>query len=213
MSGNEEDAAAREAEKELDRKRAEEAKKAKATATLQPSFFKDLVREKSVTKKVGDDYVKITYGLGVDLTAIESQTIEDVEKARLHMKNFTDRWIDEDINECVILKKPKETAMPQEAVSLNGVPKIDPAELDECEWLTFGHPRQQARPGTAAGIKNPTYFTDSEAPPVLLELTKALAKATDHKLVIGDMEYSLGGKDEMKDHFINRKPMKIEGAR
>lgn len=209
MSENE-DAVTREAEKELDRKRVEEAKKAKAT---QPSFFKNLTREKSVTKKVGEDYVKITYGLGVDLTAIESQTIEDVENARVHMRNCMNRWIEEEIGEVGVQKKPKETAMPQEAVSVNGIPKIDPAELDECEWLTFGKPRQQARPGTAAGIKNPTYFTDFEAPPVLLELTKALAKAEDHRLVIGDMEYTLGGKDEMKDHFINRKPVKTEGAR
>ena len=215
MSGNE-DAVTREAEKELDKKRAEEAKKANLA---QPSFFKDLAREKTVTMdmKTGVAFVKISYRFGVDLAAVEEQVIGDVEQARVHLRDRMDKWIDEELEgemkKVGMQKAPKESAMPQEAISVSGIPKIDPAELDECEWLTFGKPRQQARPGTAAGISNPTYFTDFEAPPVLLELTKALAQATDHRLVIGDMEYSLGGKDEMKDHFINRKPVKTEGAR
>jgi len=160
-----------------------------------PKILK-LYVEKGVSVEVSEGkWRRQAYGVEADVSMLESE--EALNKSRIALENKIEDWI-----------RLGEGTMPPEAVSVNGIPKIDPAELDECKWQTFQ--KQPAKPGQAGWIKNPTYFTDFEAPPVLLELTKALAKAKDHNLVIGDMEYSLGGKDEMKDHFINRK---TEGAK
>jgi len=161
-----------------------------------PKILK-LYVEKGVSVEVAEGkWRRQAYGVEADVSMLESE--EDLNKARIALENKIEDYLQ--LGEGAVTEK-----------EVAAIPKIDPAELDECDWQTFQ--KQPAKLGQAGWIKNPTYFTDFEAPSVLLELTKALAKAKDHKLVIGDMEYSLGGKDEMKDHFINRKPVKTEGAK
>ena len=61
--------------------------------------------------------------------------------------------------------------------------------------------------------RNPEKFERFDAPPVLQELAKALRTIDGKELVLGDMSYELSGKDDMKDSFIKRAPVKGEKAR
>lgn len=89
------------------------------------------------------------------------------------------------------------------------VPRIDLGDLDKAGWLTY-HTKTPAEPGTPAWLKNPTYFTGWDAPPVVMELVKALKRTPGEKLVLGDCEYSFSGKGDMKNHFIIRRPVKVK---
>lgn len=90
------------------------------------------------------------------------------------------------------------------------IPQIDLAELDQAPWFDF-QTKQQAQPGTAAWTKNSAAWPGLQLPEVLVELSKALAKLPDHKLVLGLMEYDLSKPDEKgASRFIQRKPAKKE---
>ena len=86
-----------------------------------------------------------------------------------------------------------------------GVPNIDLGELDQAGWATY-QTKTPAEPGKAAWIKNPVHFTDFKAPPVVLELVKALKRSPKERLQLGDVEYFFSGEGK----FISRRPKKVE---
>lgn len=92
--------------------------------------------------------------------------------------------------------------------SIETVPRIDLAELEELPWTTWKKDekgnRVPAGEGEAGWIKNPAYFTGFEAPAVQLELVKALKK-TSGKLELGHHTFKFSGKDDM---FVARYPKK-----
>ena len=96
---------------------------------------------------------------------------------------------------------------PPETRSALGIPKIDLADLATAGWTTY-HTKQPAEVSEAAWIKNPAYFTDFEAPPVVLELVKALNKTEKKTLRLGDMDYFFSGEGK----FLSRRPAKKEKA-
>ena len=150
--------------------------------------------EKGRTTQVDDNHwIKTAYRLEADVSDVPSP--DELEKLRLDLEFKIDDWL-------------QQAGYP-EAKSL-GIPKIDLAELDACGWQTYQ--KEPAQPGQTAWIKNPVYFTQFEAAPALLELVKALERTEDRKLVLGDMEYGFSGKNDVKDHFISRKPAKKESA-
>lgn len=84
-----------------------------------------------------------------------------------------------------------------------GIPKIDLGDLDAAPWLTY-HTKVRAEPGTAAWMKNPTHFTQFEAPPVIHELVKAIKRSPGERLQLGAMEYGFSGERK----FLSRRPVK-----
>lgn len=106
------------------------------------------------------------------------------------------------------LNKVLNELAPPETRSALGIPKIDLADLATARWITY-KTKQPAEVNEAAWIKNPAYFTDFEAPPVILELVKALHKTEKKRLQLGDMEYFFSGEDK----FVSRRPAKTEKAR
>lgn len=97
---------------------------------------------------------------------------------------------------------------PATKAEINAIPRIDLAELEELPWTKWKKDDQGKRiaagVGEAGWIKNPAYFTGFEAPPVQLELTKALKRAGG-KLELGEYIFSFSGKDDM---FVTRRPKK-----
>lgn len=153
--------------------------------------------EKGRTTQIDDTHWnKTKYGLEADVSDVTSE--DALEKLRLDLGFKIDDWL-------------QQAGYPPEAMSALGIPNIDIAELDACEWQTYK--KEPAKPGQAAWIKNPAYFTQFEAPPVLLELVEALKRTKDEKLVLGDMTYSFSGKGDMKDAFVSRKPAKRESVK
>ena len=137
------------------------------------------------------EWNKQSYGLEVE---VNSDIKDIVEKAKAEAEQLVQSWLTEP------------------ALPAAGIPQIDIAELDACEWQTFQ--KQPAKPGQVAWAKNPVEFTSWKDPPnVLLQLAKAISKSPDGKLVLGNMVYEFSGKDDLKNHFINRKPVKTETAK
>jgi len=98
---------------------------------------------------------------------------------------------------------------PKEAqAEIEAVPRIDLAELEELPWTKWQKDAQGNRipagQGEPGWLKNPAYFTSLEAPPVQLELVKAIKRAGG-KLELGEYTFSFSGKDGM---FITRQPRK-----
>ena len=106
------------------------------------------------------------------------------------------------------LNKVLDELAPPETRSALGIPKIDLADLATAGWTTY-HTKQPAEVSEAAWLKNPAYFTDFEAPPVVLELVKALKKTEKKRLKLGDMEYFFSGEEK----FLSRRPAKKEKAK
>jgi hypothetical protein len=137
------------------------------------------------------EWGKRSYGLEVE---VNSDVKDIVEKAKAEAEQLERSWLTEP------------------ALPATGIPQVDIDELNACEWLTFK--KEPAKPGQAAWIKNPVEFTNWQNPPdVLLQLVKAMKRSSDEKLVLGDVEYSFSGKDDMVKHFISRKPVKPETAK
>ncbi len=153
------------------------------------------VEKGRTTQVAADVWNKVIYRLEADVSDLSP---DELEKLRLDLSFKIDDWLGQ------------EKHVPEDVVR-SVIPEIDLAELDGCPWQTFQ--KKPAKVGTAAWIKNPSYWERFDAPPVLWELVKALEGARDRTLVLGDMAYVFGGKDDMKDRFINRKPVKMEGAR
>lgn len=91
---------------------------------------------------------------------------------------------------------------------IESIPRIDLADLEELPWMKWEKDEQGNRvpagPGEAGWIKNPAYFTSLEAPPVQLELVKALTKAGG-KLELGEYKFTFSGSDKQ---FMARRPIK-----
>ena len=139
------------------------------------------------TVQHGDkEWTKQSYGLELD---VNSNDVNIVERARLEAEQIVNSW----------LREPPVTHV--------DVPDIDIAELDKCPWTTY-QDKQPAKPGQAAWVRNPGLTNWKDAPAVLFTLVNALNMASDHKLVLGEMEYAFSGKDDVKDHFVSRKPVK-----
>ena len=146
-------------------------------------FFKRLVVEKGITTKVGEDYVKATYTLEVDLSALE-QTDKTVEDSKKLVENLIDKWIEEEKG---VASTMKEVAK---------VPEIDVGVIDNLPWKNFQ--KEPCKPFEAGWI-----MRNHEA---AQKLATAIEKA-EGSLVIGNMEYVFSGD---KKQFINRKPVKKE---
>lgn len=160
--------------------------------------------EKGLTFQVDDKtWSKSAYRLEADLS--DGPSPDELEKLRLDLSFKIDDWLGQEKH------IPQSKPLQPEEVVRSDIPQLDLAELDECPWQTYK--KQPAKPGQVAWIKNPTFWEHFDATPVLWELVKAVEGAKDQKLVLGDMEYNFGGKDDMKDRFINRKPVKTESAR
>jgi hypothetical protein len=139
------------------------------------------------TVQHGDkEWTKQSYGLEVE---VNSDVVDVVEKARLEAEQILNSW----------LREPPVTHV--------DVPDIDIAELGKCPWTTYSD-KQPAKPGQAAWVRNPELTNWKDAPAVLFALVRALNRAQDHKLVLGEIEYAFSGKDDVKDHFVSRKPVK-----
>lgn len=131
------------------------------------------------------EWTKQSYNLEVE---VNSDSVDVVERARLEAEQIVNQWLHEP---------------PLPSID---VPDIDLAELDKCPWTTY-QTKEPAKPNQAAWVKNPEEFKDwKDAPNMLFTLVKALKKSPDKKLTLGTMTYELSGKDEMKNHFISRKP-------
>jgi len=150
-------------------------------------FFRRLVVEKGITAKVGEDYVKSTFTLEVDLSVLEQKS-EVVEDAKKRVENLIDKWLDEE-KAAASLRKEVAT-----------VPEIDVGDIDSLPWKNFK--KEPCRLGEAGWV-----MRSHEG---AAKLSEALEKAPDHKLQIGELEYCFSGD---RDQFINRKPVKREKAK
>jgi hypothetical protein len=131
------------------------------------------------------EWTKQSYGLELD---VGSNDVNIVERARLEAEQIVNSWL-------------REPAMPSV-----DVPHVDIAELEKCPWTTYSD-KKPASPGQAAWVRNPELTNWKDAPAVLFTLVKALNRLPDRKLVLGEMEYAFSGKDDVKDHFVSRKPV------
>lgn len=156
-------------------------------------------------------WVKTRYGLEADVTDVETE--KAMEKAKEDLEKKVDDWLLKatmDLQAGAVTKEATEKELAK-------VPDIDLGELDDCPWQTYqkdtaGHTKP-AKPGSTGWIKNPLEFPGWQDPPkVLFELVKALEEMTNHKLVLGDMEYSFSGKDDAKNKFLSRRPTKLPTA-
>lgn len=137
---------------------------------------------------------KKLFGLEADVSDIQDEN--KLEKLRQDLWDKEGDWIEE---ESTTVAKP--TDVPEPPVSIDDIPDIDIAEIQDAGWLTYQ--KNPCRPGEVGWVKNPVEFTSWQDPPqVLLRLVKAIHKTADKKLVLGDMEYYLNKK------FINRRPVK-----
>jgi len=146
-------------------------------------FFKSLVVEKGVTAKVGNDFVKASYTLEVELSSLE-QNVETVEDAKKRVENLIDKWIEEE--------KGVASAMREVAK----VPEIDIGDVDDLPWKNFK--KEPCQPHEVGWI-----MRNHEA---AQKLVSAMEKAGG-SLVIGEWEYTFSGD---RQQFINRKPPKKE---
>jgi len=146
-------------------------------------FFKRLVVEKGITAKVGEDYVKATYTLEVDLSTLE-QTDKTVEDSKKLVENLIDKWIEEEKG---VASNMKEVAK---------VPEIDIGDVDALPWKNFK--KESCQPHEVGWI-----MRNHEA---AQKLVSAMEKAGG-SLVIGEWEYVFSGD---RQQFINRKPPKKE---
>jgi TATA-binding protein-associated factor Taf7 len=149
-------------------------------------FFKRLVVEKGVTAKVGEDYVKATYLLEVDLSILE-QNDKVVEDAKKRVENMVDKWIDEEKGVASIHKEVAE------------MPDLDLAELEKLGWKNFQ--KEPCKPLEVGWIMRNTQGAE--------KLSEAIAKANG-ELEIGNLIYCFSGD---KQQFINRKTPKKESAK
>lgn len=149
-------------------------------------FFKRLVVEKGITTKVGEDYVKATYTLEVDLSQFEQKdtVVEDVKK---RIENMVDKWIDEEKGASSIRKEVSE------------MPQLDEAELENLPWKNFQ--KEPCQPHEAGWIMR---NVDGAG-----RLAGAIQKANG-EVQIGGLIYLFSGD---KQQFINRKPPKKESAK
>ena len=87
---------------------------------------------------------------------------------------------------------------------IEAIPRIDLDELEKLPWTKWQKDekgnRIPADPGDAGWVKNPSYFTNMDAPPVQLELAKAIKKAGG-QLELGPYVFKYSGKQEQ---FIAR---------
>ena len=88
------------------------------------------------------------------------------------------------------------------------IPEIDLAELEAAGWTSY-QTKEAVQPGDAGWVKHPAHFTSYEAPPVILELVKALDRTKNKRLQLGDMEYFFSGEGK----FLSRRPAKRESAK
>jgi hypothetical protein len=147
-------------------------------------------------------WAKQSYGLEVE---VNSDSKDVVEKAKAETEQLVRSWLSAEVSSA-----PPESKAPKPR--REDIPHIDIGELNECEWQTYK--KEPAKLGQAAWIKNPVEFTSwKDAPNVLMQLSKAISRSPDGKLVLGDMEYAFSGKGEMEKHFISRTPVKTESAR
>ncbi len=154
-----------------------------------------------------------TYGITLDVSEEladipQEQWGEWCNKVKEDAEKKIDEWLN--IGETVVRSPGFEPG----PVSVNGIPKLDIADLNSLPWnppaATWGQ----------EWIKNPSKFTkfECEGLPTLLELSKALFSTgktmKEQKLIIGDMEYSFSGKDketgEPKRLFIQRRQVKVK---
>lgn len=98
---------------------------------------------------------------------------------------------------------------PREVKAGIEIPRIDLGDVEGLPWTKWQKdaqgnrvPSKQGEPGW---IKNPAYFTSLEAPPVQLELVKAIKRAGG-KLELGEYLFQFSGKNDM---FITRRPRKV----
>ena len=106
------------------------------------------------------------------------------------------------------LNKILEELAPPGTGTPGDIPHIDLADLDAAGWTSY-KTKNPAQPGEPAWIKNPVHFTSYEAPPVILELIKAMARVKPQRLQLGDMEYFFSGEGK----FLSRRPAKKESAK
>lgn len=144
---------------------------------------------------------KSAYRLEADVSDVTNK--DGLEKTRLDLAFTIDDWLQQEQH------TPEN--LDAATVDTSKIPNLDLAELNACPWQTYS--KQPAKPGQVAWIKNPEKFERFDAPPVLQELAKALRTIDGKELVLGDMSYELSGKDDMKDSFIKRAPVKGEKAR
>lgn len=151
--------------------------------------------ERGRTTQVGEkEWNKTTYRLVADVSDVASE--DEIERLRQKLAFKIDDW----------LAQERGVSGP---VDIEDIPRIDIAELNACGWQTYK--KEPAKPSQAAWVKNPVEFTSwKDSPKVLTQLVKALRRTKEQKLILGDMEYSFSGKDDMKDHFISRKPVKVK---
>ena len=122
-------------------------------------------------------------------------------KVVLALRNGLQQIVDE-------LNKILEELAPPGTGTPGDIPRIDLAELEAAGWTSY-QTKQAAQPGEAGWIKNPVHFTSYEAPPVILELIKAMARIKPKRLQLGDMEYFFSGEGK----FLSRRPAKKESAK
>jgi hypothetical protein len=149
-------------------------------------FFKRLVVEKGVTAKVGEDYVKATYTLEVDLSQFE-QKDSVVEEVKKRIENMVDKWIDEEKGAASIHKEVAE------------MPSLDEADVDNLPWKNFQ--KEPCQPHEVGWI-----MRNHEA---ATKLADAIVKARG-EVQFGEFIYSFSGD---KQQFINRKTPKKESAK
>lgn len=174
-----------------------------------PKLLK-LTLEKSRTVEDGRGWRKAIVTLSADISDVENET-----KLDQYYKNFSDKLDDLLAKEFVATPaatdKESQVEQPEPPIDVDNIPDIDIAELNEAPWQTYK--KKPARPDQTAWVKNPVEFVSWQDPPkVLAQLVKALRLSPNQELVLGDKIYSFGGKGDMKDHFISRKPYKPEKA-
>lgn len=96
---------------------------------------------------------------------------------------------------------------PREAqAEIEAISRIDLEELEKLPWTQWKKDAQgnriPAKQGEPGWLKNPAYFTSLEAPPVQLDLVKAIKKAGG-RLELGEYVFQFSGDNNM---FVTRRP-------
>lgn len=157
---------------------------AKAPESLHFKVSKVTVVLAKTMQKGEKEWTKQSYGLEVE---VGSDTVDIVQRARIEAEQLVESWLSEPM-------------MPAAEI-----PQIDIAELDALDWTRYKKPQQKATPEEPAWIKNPVEFTSWKNPPqALLQLVKALKRAPNEKLVLGNWEYGFSGENK----FVSRNKKK-----
>lgn len=127
--------------------------------------------------------------LELEVTCPEKFTEESLQESFARAENILDFWL--------------EQMGPQQAAA--EIPELDLETIKSLPWKD--KLKNPAKPGSWAWIFGPEADVGLEAGAE--KLSAALEKAADHKLVLGDMEYSFSKNKA----FINRAPVKRESAR